>query len=372
VPNPVILLFINKMGTNTELQIVEQPELVAVVKKSTIELTKAQAHAAAFSPFMIQYHELAAVLSDLDKTNPTAEDAKKAREARLKMVKIRTGSEAIKDERKAIMLIESNLIQDLFNVVKNTCALTEAEFMAIEKHQERIEAERLEKLAESRIALLSPYGEINQFVDLKAMDEETFAKYLSNERLSFETRKQQEEKAEQDRIAAEKQAEADRLAKIEAEKKEQERIKAENEKLRLEAEAKEKELAAERKKQAEAEAERQRLAKIEADKQAKIQAEKDAEIAKLKAEQEAERQRKEKELAKEKARIEAEEADKRAKEKAALLAPDKEKINLLFVQIRDFAFPDVQTDEAKKIVSDVKESFGFLMSAIKEQAKLLK
>lgn len=357
---------------NQELQIIEQPELTAVVKKSTIDLTKAQEHALAFAPYMQQYHELASVLSGMDKVSPTADDAKKAREARLKMVKIRTGSETIKDERKAIMLIESNLIQDLYNVVKNTCALTESEFLAIEKHQERVESERLEKLAESRRTLLSEYGDVNQFVDLKAMDDETFGKFLENEKLAFTARKEAAEKEEQERLAAEKKAEEERLARIEAERKEQERVKAENEKLRLENEAKEKELAAERKKQAEEKAEADRLAKIESDRQAKIQAEKDAEIDKLKAEQEKEKQRKEKELAEEKARIEAEESDRLAKEKAALLAPDKEKINKLFLEIKAFEFPDVQTPEALAIINDIKEGFAIILQGIKDKAKTLK
>lgn len=344
-----------------ELTVIEQPEFTEVVSKSKIEPTKAQEHAMAFAPLMIQYHELAVVLSDLDKVNPTPEHAKKAREARLKMVKIRTGSEDIKDERKSIILIESNLIQDLHNVVKNTCALTEAEFMAIEKHQERLEADRLEKIAENRIKLLEPYGEVNQFVDLKSMDEETFQKYLSNEKLAFETREAQAKKAELDRIEAEKKADAERLAKIESDRIEQERIKKENEELRLANEVKEKELAKER----EIQAKKDKEAKAEQDK-------KDAEIAKLKAEQEAEKVRKEKELEAEKARIEAEESEKLAKEKSALLAPDKEKINLLYVAIRDFSFPETQTPEATKIITDIKESFDFLLKMIKESAKSLK
>ena len=48
-----------------------------------------------------------------------------------------------------------------------------------------------------------------------------------------------------ERIEAEKKAEADRLAAIEADRLERERIKAENERLQREAEEKEKQLQAE-------------------------------------------------------------------------------------------------------------------------------
>lgn len=357
------------MAKKTELTVIEQPEFTEVVQKSKIELTKAQEHALAFAPLMQQYHELASVMADLDKVNPTTDHAKKARETRLKMVKIRTGAEIVKDDRKSVLLIESNLIQDLHNVVKNTCALTESEFLAIEKHQERIESERLEKIAESRKLLLEPYGEINQFVDLKAMDDITFEKYLSNEKLAFETREEKAKKAELDRIAAEEKAEQERKDKEEADRVEQERIKAENEKLRLENEAKEKELAKER----EAQAEKDRLAKIESERLTKIQADKDAEIAKLKAEQEAEKQRKEKELADERLRVEAEEADKKAKEKAALLAPDKEKIKAFFAKFETLTkeFPELTSEEGKSMALKVKEAMGLVRGIIINESKKL-
>lgn len=374
---------------NQELQIIEQPELTAIVKKSNIELTKAQSHALAFAPLMQQYHELAAVLSGLDKVNPTAADAKTARDTRLKMVKVRTGADTIKDDRKAILLIESSLIQDLRNVVANTCALTEAEFITVEKHRERVEAERLEKIAESRRLQLSEFGEVNQFVDLKAMDDETFTKFLENERLAFTARKEAAEKAEQERKATEEKAEQERLAKIEADRIEQERIKAENEKLRLENEAKEKELAAERKKQADEKAESERLAKIESEKQAKvladqkkasdlqaaeakkIQDDKDAEISKLKAEQEAEKQRKEKELAYEKARIEAEDSEKKAREKAAIAAPDREKVKVFFTEFEKLKFPELQSEQGKLMADKIFDAMSIVRKLIIAESKNL-
>jgi len=354
---------------NKELKIVEQPELTGVVQKSKVELTKAQAHAMAFAPLMKDYHELASVLTDLDKVNPTPEHAKKAREARLKMVKIRTGSDAVKDDRKAILLIESNLIQDLYNVVKNTCALTESEFMAIEKHQERIESERLEAIRQERVLLLEPYGEVNQFVDLKAMDQPTFEKYLANEKLAFETRLVQEKQAELDRIEAEKKAELERLEKerleaerIEAQRLENIRLKEESDKLQVE----QKKLAEEQaKKDAIAKAESERLAKIAAEEKAKA----DKLQAELKAKQDAEKLAQEQE----KARIEAEEADKLAKEKAALLAPDKEKVKAFFVKFDALRneFPELTSELGIELSVKVKESLALVRGIIINESKKL-
>jgi len=352
-----------------ELSVIEQPEFTEVVSKSKIELSKAQQHAVAFAPSMNQYHELAAVLSDLDKVSPTAEDSKKAREARLKMVKIRTGAETIKDDLKAIILVEGNLIQDLFNVVKNTCLLTEAEFTAVEKHQERIEAAKKEVLYTERVALLEPYGEINQFVDLRAMDEESFAKYLENEKLAFNTKIEQEKAAELARIKAEKKAESERLEAERKQAEENERIRLENEKLKAEQEKQAEANRMAKIEQDKKDQEAARLAKIESDKLAAIQAENIRIANELKAKQEAEQLS----IEQDKARIEAEEAEKIAKEKAALLAPDKEKVKAYFAKFEALRleFPDLQSDQGKAMKLRVDEAMALVKKIIIQDSKTL-
>lgn len=405
----------------TELTVVEvlQPELNEVVKSSKMALNKAELYAIGYAPLMNEITEQNNIIKSLDKTNPN--DAAKAKRASLDLGKILSRAGDKKKADKEVLLIETKHIDNLFNLLESTGRLGQADAKEIFTYAENIENQRLEKVKSDRVALLLPYGEVNQYIDLKAMDDTAFNNLLADTKLAHETRRENErlaelkrledeKKAEQERIEAEKKAEEARLKKEQEDKAEQERIKAENEKLRLEKEAKEKELAKEREanelknKRAKelapfinyirdydklinsSEAEFQKeidemckafllQQKYEADKleeDRQFHAAKDAEISKLKAEKEAEIQRNEKELADEKARIEAEEAEKLAKEKAALLAPDKEKINALYVQIRDFKFPEVTTDEANKIISDVKESFAFLLTAIKEQAKSLK
>lgn len=120
--------------------------LTPVLKDTKIELSKASGHAMAFAPSMSSYLELAEVIKTLDKVNPTETMAKQAREARLKMVKVRTAAEEIKDLRKEGIRAEGDLIQALFNVVKNSCLVTETEFTEIEKHQERKEAVKWAKI----------------------------------------------------------------------------------------------------------------------------------------------------------------------------------------------------------------------------------
>lgn len=349
-----------KENQTTEIAVVENTKLTELAQKSGIELTKAEAHVSAFHPALAELSELSRPLATLDKENPTFDHARIARENRLKIVKVRTGSESIKDERKKLLLIESNFIQSVFNTVKGACELTEAEYLAIEKHQERIEAEKKAKLAESRKLLLEPFEVDTTYLPLAEMDESVFSQLLADSKLLFETKKKQAEEAEKARIEAER-LEAERLAeekrleaeRIEAQRIENEKLKAEAEKLRKEQELKD----------VEAKKEADRLAKIAAD----AKAESDRLAAELQAKKDAE------ELAhqKEKERIEAEEAEKKAKEKAALLAPDKEKIRKMYDALKAFDLPEVQSEEAKNIVARVKEGLTLLIKDVQVQSQKL-
>jgi len=235
-----------KAEQTTEIAVVENTKLTELAQKSGIELTKAEAHVSAFHPAFAELSELSRPLATLDKENPTADHARIARENRLKIVKIRTGSESIKDERKKVLLAEGNLIQSAFNLVKDACILTESEYEEVEKHQERVEAQKRAELKSARIALLAPFETDTEFLPLDIMDEEKFQALLSREKESFEAVKAKREQDELARIEAERKAEEARLAEIEAEKQRQIERDAENERLKKEAEIREAELAKER------------------------------------------------------------------------------------------------------------------------------
>lgn len=383
-------------------------ELSPVLKDTKIEINKAQGHAMAFAPAMQDYITLSAVINDLDKVNPSEMDAKRAREARLKMVKVRTGAEEIKDLRKEGIKAEGDLIQALYNVVKNSCIVSETELQEIEKHQERAEAKRQAGLADSRRELLVKYDTDTSYLPLGIMTDEQFTRLLDNESLAFTARVEAAEKVEAARIEAERLAEeaeqkrlrlqaerveAERLeairvkeelaakeSELEKERKdreiEQRRIEAEiqaerkaahekfeAEQKRVDAEAKRvaeiAKQAAEKlaKENAEKLAEQNRLAKIESDKQAKLLAEQKQANEKLQAEKLA----KENEAAKI-------EADKQA----ALIAPDKEKVNQLYKSLRDLEIPKFQSDAGIAIAERVTTTISQLLNEIKELSKNLK
>lgn len=353
----------------SELTIIEQPELLSIVKKSKIELSKAEKYAAGYAPLMGEVISQTTIIKGLDKTNPV--HASVAKRASLDLGKILSRATDKKKEDKELLLLETRHIDNLFGLVETTGRLGQKDAKDIYEYADRIEQERLLKLESCRKALLTPYGPINQFVDLKLMDEETFNAYLAKEKLAFDAKIEAEAKAEKQRIADEKKAIAEQKSKDRAEALERERIRKENEELKKANEAKEKELAAEREKIAKENAERDRLAKIESDKQAKIQAELKAENDRINAELQAKKEQEEKEHEAEKLRIQNESSERIAKEKAAKLAPEREKVKTFFTEFDKLKFPDLTSNEGKAMATRVNEALLIVRKLIISDSKNL-
>jgi len=256
--------------------------------------------------------------------------------------------------------------------------IMQIQFKAIEEMAEykanfvkRYEAEQKELNVQIRISKIQIYApELNRF-EFENLSDEMFDIFLTSLINNYNQK-----------IEAEKKAEEERLAKIEAERLENERIRLENERLKKEAEEKEKkakierekiekEREIERKKQAEIlakqEAELKEKARVEAEKQAKIQAtlKKEAEAEKL------QRQRIEDEL-KVKAEVELKEQKEKADaEKKAKNAPEKEKLFAFAEKIKSLQRPEILTDEAKKIIDNVNILLEKVVNFINEKAQKL-
>lgn len=392
-------------------------------KEFGIEEAKGKSIEQAFSPKLIERDAFAQQYETIITQELNAETFKAARELRLKLVKVRTGIDAIHKAEKAFFLASGKYVDALKNKLNTPIEQMEEKLMEIEKHEERLEAERKANLFIERKAAFEPYGTDTSFLPLGEMTEEQFQGQLAKEKLAYETRIEAEKKAEAERIEAERLAEEKRQVELKAEQERIEAQRLENERLKKEAEenakqiekqnrlynlgfkwseenqsfslretvltlefiekmslpqffeyeaelkeinsAYEKEQAEiQAKKDAEAKAEQERLAKSIAEEKAKsdklaheLKAKEDA----IKAEQEKERER-----------IEAEAAEKEAAEKAKRLAPDKEKINALFLAIKGFDFPECESEEAKAIIKDVKTVFEVALTNIKASASKLK
>jgi len=109
-------------------------EFEPIVKQSGLD--KAEQYAAVFAPFMITLKQLSDKTATINHNEPSVLDAKLAREVRLAMAKNRTASEKVKNDNKAALLAEGNLIQNLYNVIANTSKLSEAYLDGIEKFAE--------------------------------------------------------------------------------------------------------------------------------------------------------------------------------------------------------------------------------------------
>jgi len=361
-----------------------------VVKESGLVLTEATEIKGAYLPFLSQLQEVAEQAGKINADNPTDIDEKIARELRLKVVKIRTGSEKMKDERKKLIIVKGNLETASNNVIKNSCLLAEAALEEVEKAREKKEAARKEALRIDRLDMLKPYCDNPEFYPLGEMDESGFNDLLNGMKLQAEAKA----KAEQDRLEAlrleeerkQKQIAIDKLTQerrivllgymyaylgegvlgemseeefeavktiavkdYEAIKKEEQRIKEENEALRKQKEADD--------------AKAKQLAK-EANDKLLIEKEKSDRLAKeLKAKQDKEEQDKKDAEAAEKKRI--------ADEKKLAKAPDKDKLNR-WVDSFDIAdIPTGLSNESGTKGLEISNKFDAFKKWAKEQIEVL-
>jgi hypothetical protein len=230
-----------------------------------------------------------------------------------------------------------------------------------EETAKRIADERKELETQTRMAKVSKFNPDLHRSEFENMSSEMFEMFLSSL-----------EKAYNDKIEAERIAEESRLAAIEADRLERERIKAENERLEKEAAEKEKQLQIERaeaaRKQKELEDAAREAQRIADEKAAKERAESEkvlqAERAKQEALQAELKAKQDSEIA---AKKEAEriEAEQKAAEAKAAKAPLKTKMT---VWVDNFEIADFESnptaDEIKVKFEDFKKWAKYQISKI--------
>jgi hypothetical protein len=332
-------------------------------------------------------------------------EMKLARETRLALKEIRVSADKKHKELKADILMRGKAIDGARNIVEALIKPIESHLLEQEQFAERKEQARKDALKAERVAALSPYAD-PQFYALADMPEEAFAGLLGSSRIAHENK-----------LAAAAKAEADRIAREQAEAAERERVRIENIRLKEEAAKREAELKAERERvelerlaaaevarkerealeakareqaaqaareaaeaAAKAKAEREAVeakARAEAEQakrereaiEAKARAEREAAEAAARKEREA-REKLEREAAALKAKQQAEEAARIAAEKAAAkkaaAAPDKEKIKALSARVRSIEVPELATDEGRaertKIIEQIEKFAAWLDS----------
>jgi len=295
-----------------------------------------------------EYNEIV----NLDLNDPST--AKKAKEVRLKYVKVRTGTEEIHKKQKDYYLNGGRFVDGWKNAQKFASQDKESKLLEIENHLAIQEKLRIEKLQNERAELVREYVEDTTVIKLGEMEEDVFQAYLTAKKQNHA-----------DMIEAERKAERDRIAKEKADKLEQERKDKELAELRKEADVKEKALAAERQKLKDA--------------QDKLLKEREEAAAKLKLEQQKAEKIRLDGLAKIKEEREAKEREERIAEDKRLKEEQEQKAEALRLQslpiktkligwVDSFELPETDDHE---IATEIKLKFdGFKNWALQQISKL--
>lgn len=343
--------------------------LVKLVNDSGLDKTKSQVLLENFS----NYFEIASdwenkakmlVITSIEQKA----EMKMAREGRLFLKEKRIAVEKTRKALKENALREGQTIDAIAKVLTNLIVPIEKDLEEKEKFAEIQEAKRIEALNDLRVREIEPYIEFVPYgIEFGKISEEDYQKLLSGAKLQKTAKEEAERRAEEERIAKEKAVQihnerkdqllpywnfipmeyrnddfstftdeewTDRLDWCKSEKqkdddaKEAQRI--ENERLKAEADAKEKQLMAERAKADAERREHERQLQIQRDKQAKLEAERKAELERIEAERKA-----------------REDAERKVKS-----APDKEKLHQLAKKINELEMPEVSSGEAIRIIEN--------------------
>jgi len=341
-------------------------ELCAVVKREGVAEPQQAVLIGSFAPYLAQ---IAAARKTSEAITSGADplQRKMARECRLELRRVRCAIENTRKDAKADALRYGKAVDGMANVLKFLCEPEEERLEAIEQAEARKEQARIAALVELRTAALIEAEANPAAYNLGAMDDATWDTVLAGA-----------VKARQDRIEAERKAEAERIERERKEAEERERIKAENERLKAEAEKREAEIAAER---AKTEKAAKDAAAIAAKVEAALKAERDAaakaaqaaavEAAKVAKAAADERAKREADEAKAKADREAAEHAERDRLAKLAAAPDKVKLLAFAAVVMDLNLPTMATEAGKKIVAGIATMQGKMAGWIQAEADKL-
>jgi hypothetical protein len=316
---------------------------------------------AGFAPHFKEFKALATSAKTIDEKSPKA-----ARAMRLELKAVRIASEKTRKSLKEDSLRRGKAIDAMHNVLEYELAPVEQAMEDIEKAEERAEAARKEALRVVRAKEIEPFAD-PLFYDLANMPDGQWVGLLTSLKAAHEAK-----------IAAEKEAELQRLRKAKEEAEERERLRQENERLAAEAAKARAAQEAERKKAeqaaAKARAEQERIRqeaiaeaqRIEAQ-HAKERQRLEAEAQRLKAEAQKKAEAEAKARRAEQERIEKE----RAEEERAAAAPDREKLIQFATALLGLDWPVMASSPGKEAVKRLKPMVLNVYQAIKKTAELL-
>ena len=237
--------------------------LEVTIKEAGLENPQANLIIEKFKPIFEEVEGLVKGYKDIVITNATqVEEIALAREKRLLLQKARTTADKVRKELKEDALKYSNVIQGIFNTLKDLTSPVEDYLEKQEKFVELLEAETKAKIKAERIAKLILYVEDISYYNFELMSDEVFEALLIQVKETFDKKKEAAEKIEKER-----------LQQVENQKIEDEKMRIENAKLKKEAEEKSKLEEVENKKREAAQKKKDDEHQVEIDKERAAQKE---------------------------------------------------------------------------------------------------
>jgi len=183
--------------------ILSTPELKAV------ESSRAEQIRQIFVPMadmLEQFENVYNIIIEESKGEITKEITKRAKRIRLDIGKIRIETEKVRKAQKEEYLRAGKAIDGVANILKWAISEKEGKLKEIENYFEIKENERLKKLQEERVNLISQYLDDAHERDLASMDDDVWDAYFAAKKKAYEDKVEAEKQAEKERIKREKKA----------------------------------------------------------------------------------------------------------------------------------------------------------------------
>ncbi len=160
---------------------------------------------AVFNPMTDMLDKFEELFNKVVAEKQSPERCKNAKRLRLDISKIRTNADKVRKEQKKEFLVAGNFIQAIYNILDGAVSSKEKELKDIELYYERIEEEKIAKIEQDRIFELEKYSDDPVIPrDLGKMDQDVWDKYINGIQREHEARIAAEEQAEQERIEKER------------------------------------------------------------------------------------------------------------------------------------------------------------------------
>jgi len=309
-------------------------DLTKIATDHKVSQSSASELQAAFMPFFQSAHELAETAKTVKVTNiGQTQEMGRAKEQFRAVQKVLSETEKTRVEYKAESLQRGRAIDGMAHIIKHILEPVKLHLEDQWKYGERLQAK---VQAEQRQMREIEAGDLIKYfpagIDLGAIADEEFARYLHFAGVQAKAIQDENNRIENERIERERKEAAER-----------ESLRVENERLRKDAE----------KQAAKMEAERAAAAKIQAEKDAELAAQR-AEVSRL------ERAERERIASENRAKMEADNAErerlrkeqeaKEAAEKEALNTSDRVKIEAIISEIKKINIPDFAVKGSKQRV----------------------